>query len=207
MSVYIVSATVFSMLVLMFACACHTYELDAVFSFKTSATGFSVPVRSESELCAPSVPRLNDLEPSVGDRLAVFDTKLIIGFDFATTRSSSPIFSSCCLFDIWDLLIDFNWLQEKQKKLKEQTETMIPHNKSEVAFRQQVSYLVFDVNKFDLDVGFQVDSVKQPIQRDSVGSGYVSHHWTSSFDDHLDHWFCLVKKCTTEIRLWNNLRL
>ena len=53
-----------------------------------------------------------------------------------------------------------------------------------------ISIVVDGVNIFDLDFGVQVDSVKQPVQRDSVGSGHVSHHWTSSFDDHLDH--CLV---------------
>ena len=50
--------------------------------------------------------------------------------------------------------------------------------------------LAFAVNIFDLEFGVQIDSVKQPTPRDSVGFGHVSHHWTSSFRDHLDH--CLV---------------
>ena len=44
---------------------------------------------------------------------------------------------------------------------------------------------LFFVNIFDLDVGVQVDSVKLQISPDTVGSGQVSHHWTSSFHDHL----------------------
>ena len=48
----------------------------------------------------------------------------------------------------------------------------------------------FGVNIFDLNLGVQIDYVEQPICRDSAGSGYVSHHRASSFDDHLDH--CLV---------------
>ena len=44
-----------------------------------------------------------------------------------------------------------------------------------------------DVKIFDLDFGVQIDSVKQPIKRNSVGSGHVSHRWISAFDDHFDH--------------------
>ena len=39
----------------------------------------------------------------------------------------------------------------------------------------------------------QIDSVKQPIKRDSVGSGHVSHRRTSTFDDHLDHFFIVFE--------------
>ena len=41
-----------------------------------------MPERSEFEFWSPSVIGLDALEPSVGDRLTVFDTKLIIAFDF-----------------------------------------------------------------------------------------------------------------------------
>ena len=41
---------------------------------------------------------------------------------------------------------------------------MIPLFSLETSFGQNVSELVFDVNKFDLDLGLQVDSVKQPIK-------------------------------------------
>ena len=57
------------------------------------------------------------------------------------------------------------------------------------------------MNIFDLDLRFQVNSVEQPIKRNSVGSGYVSHRWTSSFDNHLDNSIIVFKKCTTETHL------
>ena len=53
--------------------------------------------------------------------------------------------------------------------------------------------LVFGVNIFVSDFGVQIDSVKQPIQRDSLGSGHVSHRWTSAFNDHVDHSFIVFK--------------
>ena len=46
---------------------------------------------------------------------------------------------------------------------------------------------------FDLDLGFQVDSVKQPIKSNSVSSGNMSHCGTSSFDYHFDHNFVVLK--------------
>ena len=107
-----------------------------MFSFKPSATGFPMLVRSESELCAPSVPGLDALE-----RLAVFDTKLIIDFDFATARSTSPDVSPCCLFDmVLGLLIRPEWLQENTEKTHdvEQTEKMVPLITGEITFRQQI---------------------------------------------------------------------
>ena len=36
-------------------------------------------------------------------------------------------------------------------------------------------------------------SIKKPIKRNSVGSGHVSHRWTSAFDDHFDHGFVVFK--------------
>ena len=73
----------------------------------------------------------------------------------------------------------------------ERTEKMIPLITGEIAFRQQVCELVFGVHIVDLDLGVHIDSVKQPIKRDSVGSGDVSHRRTSAFNDRLDHCFCL----------------
>ena len=40
----------------------------------------------------------------------------------------------------------------------------------------------FGVNMFDFDLGFQIDPVEQAMKSNSVGSGHVSHDWTSSFD-------------------------
>ena len=44
----------------------------------------------------------------------------------------------------------------------EQTKKIAPLITRETAFSQQISEWVFGVNIFDLDSGFQIDSVKQP---------------------------------------------
>ena len=52
-----------------------------------------------------------------------------------------------------------------------------------------VSELVLGDNIFDLDFGFHIDSVKEPIKRGSVRSRHVSHRRTSSLNYHFDHGF------------------
>ena len=56
-----------------------------------------------------------------------------------------------------------------------------------------VCKLVLGVDVFDLDFGVQIDSIKQPIKSNSVGSGNMSHCRTSSLVDHLDHCFVVFK--------------
>ena len=56
---------------------------------------------------------------------------------------------------------------------------------------------VFGVNIFDLDLGVQIDSVKQPIKSNSVGSGNMSHCRASSLYDHIDHCFVVFKDVQT----------
>ena len=60
---------------------------------------------------------------------------------------------------------------------------------------------VIGVNIFEMDFGVQVGSVKQPINRNSVGSGYVSHCRASSLYDHLDHSFVVFKNVKYGARL------
>ena len=48
-------------------------------------------------------------------------------------------------------------------------------SREKTPFGQNFSALVFDVDIFDLNLWFQVDAVEQPIKRNSVGSGHVSH--------------------------------
>ena len=76
---------------------------------------------------------------------------------------------------------------------------MIPFVTCEIAFGWHVGKLVFGVNIFYLDLWFSIDSVEQPIKRNSVGSGHVSHCWTSSFDNHLD--YCLIVIKDVQLRL------
>ena len=53
-------------------------------------------------------------------------------------------------------------------------------------FGQDGCELVFGVDVFDLEFGVQINSVEQPIKSNSVGSGDVSHCWTSAFDNHFE---------------------
>ena len=64
----------------------------------------------------------------------------------------------------------------------------------EVVFCQCVCELMFGVDILDLNLGIHINSVKQPIKSNSVGSGYMSHCWTSVFDDHFNHCFVVLKK-------------
>ena len=53
----------------------------------------------------------------------------------------------------------------------EQTQKMIPFITCEIFLFQYVCELFFGVNVFDLDLGVQIDSIKQPIKSNSVDSG------------------------------------
>ena len=75
----------------------------------------------------------------------------------------------------------------------EQTQKMIPFITFEISLCQYVCELILGVNVFDLDLGVQIDSIKQPIKSNSVGSGNMSHCRTSSLYDHLDHCFVVFK--------------
>ena len=52
----------------------------------------------------------------------------------------------------------------------EQMKKIVPLITCEISFGQFVSALVIGVNAMDLNFGVQIDSVKQPIKRNSVGS-------------------------------------
>ena len=177
-----------------------------MFSFKALASCFPMPVRSELELCFPSFTELLDApESSVGDRFAIFDTRLIIGFEFVTTPS--PDFPSCCLFGIvMDLSIDMNGCKKRWKNQNvKRTEKVVPLITGEIAFCQQVRELVFGVNA--VDFGFWAKLILSNDQSDSVGSGHESHCRTLAFDDNLDHRFIAFKKCIAWLRSDKVLRL
>ena len=52
---------------------------------------------------------------------------------------------------------------------------------------------MFRVHVFDLDFGVKVDPVKKLIERDSVGSGNMSHCRTSHCNDHIDYGFVVCE--------------
>ena len=74
-----------------------------------------------------------------------------------------------------------------------QTQKVIPFITCEISLGQYVCELVLGVNLFDLDFGVQIDSIEQPIKRNSVGSGNMSHCGASSLYVHLDHCFVVFK--------------
>ena len=89
--------------------------------FHSHLSHFSLSVsrgRNDLNLCVPKLPGLFETpESNVGDGFTFLDTKLIVGFDFAITRSS-PGSLSCGLFDmVLEFKVDLSWLQEKTEKL------------------------------------------------------------------------------------------
>ena len=76
----------------------------------------------------------------------------------------------------------------------EQSKKVVPLITCGTTCGQHVRELVLGVNKFDLDFEVQIGIDKQPILRDSVGSGCVSHRRTPAFDDHFDHHFIVFEE-------------
>ena len=76
---------------------------------------------------------------------------------------------------------------------------MIPLITRETPLVRRISELVLGVNIFDLDFGVQISSVKQPMQRNSVGLRHVSHRRTSAFNDHFDHRFTSLPSTSVQL--------
>ena len=74
-----------------------------------------------------------------------------------------------------------------------QGQQMIPFITREIPFGQDVCELIFGVDVLDLDLWIKINSIEQPIKSNSVGSGNMSHCWTSAFNDHLDYSFIVLK--------------
>ena len=68
----------------------------------------------------------------------------------------------------------------------EETEKVVPLFTGEIALCEDVGKFVLGVNICDLNLSIQVDSVKWPIKRNSVGTGHVCHCRTPAFDYHLN---------------------
>ena len=115
---------------------------------------------------------------AVLDPAIVSETKFIVDLDYVRTLSS-PV-PSCVLFVIvCSSLLELKLLiLTKRRRLFHSSRVKLP-------FGQNTSMLVLGVNKFDLDFRVKINSVVQPIQRNSVGSGHVSHRWILAFRDHL----------------------
>ena len=80
----------------------------------------------------------------------------------------------CCdSFFSWILLKSLRHCRTEMANFK-QAQQMIPLITCEVSFSQNVSELIFGVEVFDLDLGVHINSIKQPIKCNSLGSGNVS---------------------------------
>ena len=88
-------------------------------------------------------------------------------FSWILLKSFRPCFRARCRTEMADI---------------EQTQHMIPFVTCEISFGENVGKLVFGVNVIDLDLGVQVDSIEQPIKRNSVGPRPMSHGGTPSFE-------------------------
>ena len=75
---------------------------------------------------------------------------------------------------------------------------MVPIVTRETAFRQKRPRVGF----WYMDLVVQISAVKQPIERNSVGSGHVFHRRTSAFNNHLAYCFIVFKsvKQSAEVR-------
>ena len=80
-----------------------------------------------------------------------------------------------------------------------QGQQMIPFITCEILLCQDVCELVLGVNIFDLNLGVQIDSIKQPIESNSVGPGNVSHCRTSAFHNHFNYSFIVLKTHTIKL--------
>ena len=74
----------------------------------------------------------------------------------------------------------------------EQAQPMISLITCEISFGQYFCELVFGVDVISI-LGSKIDSIKQPIKSNSVGSGNISHCRTSACNDHLDHSFIVLE--------------
>ena len=130
---------------------------------------------------------------TVGSLTRHLGTKFVIDFDFTLTLSSSA--PSCVLFNIaLTLLRELKWLMLNKHK------RWIHSSRVNFSLCQYVCELILDVNVFDLDLGDQIDSIKQSIKSNSVGSGNMSHCRTSSLYDHLGHCFVVFKDVQQSLR-------
>ena len=75
----------------------------------------------------------------------------------------------------------------------EQGQQMIPFITCEIPFCQDVCKLVLGVDVFNLDFWVKINPIEQPIKSNSMGSGNMSHCWTSAFHNHFDHSFIVFK--------------
>ena len=173
------------------------------FLFEPPAADFPARSAVRFEPCwlgALSIPgRFHALELGAAEELAAFcEKRFNVGFDFATILSS-PV--PCgILFDIVSgQLAELNMLKmNRWRRWFHSSRVTLPFA------RKSASWFLVSTNSIWI-FWVQVDSVKEPLKRNSVGSGCVSRCWTSALDDHLDHRFTI--KCTASHKIEKTSRL
>ena len=106
------------------------------------------------------------------------DKFVAVDFEWATLLSSP--FCSCILFAIVLGQLNKWWRFSHSSRVK-------------FPLVSNVCGLMFDINVSNLNLRIKINPIKQPIQSNSVGSWYVSHRGTSSFNYHLNHGFIVIK--------------
>ena len=157
---------------------CHPWELDAASRLRSFASGFPVLDQSVRQ-GALSIPGLFDqCNRTVYNRRTCRDRE---------GHPSRPRFGAAGQAEILRAAQRAEMADVKQMK------KIVPLIACEISFCQYLCKLVFGVDILDLILVVQINSVKQPIKSNSVGSGYMSHSWTSAIDDHFDHDFVILK--------------
>ena len=109
--------------------------------------------------------------------------------------------------NLFDMVHSFLIGSERKllKRLQEDIERFMMFNK-----RRRWSHssrvkqaLVMSASWFlvSMDFWVQINSIKQSIKCNPVGSGHVSHRWTSALNDHLDHGFVVLKNVQLRLTL------
>ena len=70
---------------------------------------------------------------------------------------------------------------------------MIPFITCEIPLCQDICKLVLGVDVFDLDLWVQKNSIEQLIKSNSMSSGNMSHCRTSTFHNHFNYSFIVLK--------------
>ena len=199
---WFVLATVSSFaLSFVFASGNHTWELDAAsFLFEPPAADFSARSAVRFEPCwlgALIIPgRFHTLELGAVEELAAFcEIRFNVGFDFATILSS-PVPCGILFAIVSGQLAALK--MNRWRRWFHSSRVTLPCVRTSASWFLVSTYLIWIFR-------VQVDSVKEPIKRNSVVSGCVSHCWTSALDDHLDHRFTI--KCTASHKIETTSRL
>ena len=84
----------------------------------------------------------------------------------------------------------------------EQLKKMVPLITYEISILLECLRVdVFGVNVTNLDLGVQINPVKQPIKSNSVGARHMFHRRTSTFDNHLIYRLIALKDIQQSTRL------